>query len=358
MGKYQEKTRLLSDEVSQQLRPGLATVLKSATGVFLALLSGVLDAFNGIFYTLIASGGIPPIQVAFLYSISVLVLSTIPALLYLQDTVLFKSVKINTLLVGIGAATAVGSSTEVYAVYHLPLGNEYAVYAGITPIFCAVGSIIFNGERLKISHVLGFLIITAGTVLIMRPTFIFGDIDTPMNETIVMDSRIDTTGFAYTMTICSSFFHSLSCIMWDAISDDVTTFVKIFYMNCISGLICLTLSLVMETQLWTWSLKEISYVSALALCSASFVCAFHSSLQMEGAVTVNLLTNVQVVVAFILQVCITNIQPGKLDIAGTVLVILGSAVISVCTWWDHVKNQRMNTQSSKAIDYNNEMATP
>ncbi|XP_006816062.1 solute carrier family 35 member G1-like [Saccoglossus kowalevskii] len=329
-------------------------LLKSVFGVSLSLLTGISFAVSNLFIALGVLYGLPPLQLTFLCNM-VLVVSVIPPIIYTRATLIPENPADTVFLVSLGVARTFASIAIIYSLVYIPIGNVTAISGGTIPIFSALGATIFLGEPWKIADIVASAINVAGTLLITRPTFLFGE-DTQF-ATYEGDAdyykQISTSQIVvgYSLVVGSSVGYSTVYILIRILGERVSIFTKLFYADFTATSMTLIIMFAFGRPIWEMDSSVAWYMVGMAIFDVSGQWSRFGSLELERTAVVTLLSNIEVVTAYILQYFFMQLRPTSLDITGAVLVVLGSIVISSEALYDSWKTEKESRSNRNHDDY-------
>ncbi|XP_077996244.1 solute carrier family 35 member G2-like [Glandiceps talaboti] len=306
---------------------------RTVVSVIAALISGVSHAVAGAFAVLVIGAGISEFQVLFL--VAVCVSFTMVIILRIQDeSLLVKDARTNVLLFVNGILLFIGDTSYVYAVVWAPLGNVTTIINAVMPILTALTACIVIKERWKPIDAVCTVINVTGIVFITCPTFIFRvSAEICPSDCTSEDLREESTMkyelIAYGLAVVCAACYSLSPVCVRAINTDVNVSSVVLYQGAISTILDFFLMYIVGKPQWRMNAETGALLFGVIMFDMFELWLCFYSLQTEEAATVVLLSNVEVVMAYILSFFLLLRGVTILEIIGAVLVIFSTAVVGI-----------------------------
>ncbi|XP_059489915.1 solute carrier family 35 member G1-like [Neocloeon triangulifer] len=206
----------------------------------------------------------------------------------------------------------------------LPLGDATSIIFS-APIFVMLMSFIFLREPCgTFRFIIAFLLIT-GVILVSRPPFIFNQGD----PAVTYDYDI----VGYSSAVLGALFSAVNIVLMRKCKD-VHFSVLILYFSVGSFVISLALSFIegpwtLGGSLWNTPLIEWGYGSLVGVTGLLGQVLLVIALNMEGAGKVAVTRSLDIVLAFVLQVCYWGQFPDIMGSVGSVLICICVAAMGV-----------------------------
>ena len=248
-------------------------------------------------------------------------------------------------LIPMGIAGYVNILVTYAALNKIPLSDTLLI-TFTSPFFCALFSYCFLKESIHILDVMFGLLSFVGVVIVARPSIIFGQ--TNPKEVLFQQKNLSPsasemvylTGALY--AILGAIFLALYFVLTRLCckSHALSPILAIFYPSLIGTIISPILLIVLNKERFVFpsdwheafSMISIGVYSMLALCFLTV------SLKHENATIVNLIRNLDVVYAFLLQYWILNVTPNIWSICGGIIIVSATFCVVLIQWWKWKKN--------------------
>ncbi|XP_070569263.1 solute carrier family 35 member G2-like [Ptychodera flava] len=340
MAERDEKLSLVSNDSTDGQRSmkfcaKFYRVLKSTVGALLALLCAVLFACASVFTALAIENRIPPLQLSFISSLAPLLTVILPVIYYKVELIPDNATDLGLLVLN-GIGRALGCIGIVYSFAFVRIGNATTIFAATTPMFSGVGAVIFLHESLQFMDVAGFLFNVGGTILITRPTFIFGDaaVDHSGDEDYTLDATNSHMVAGYLLVAGGSLGYSVVYVVTRGLGDRVSLLTKLLYADVISTFISLLITYIFEEPIWRMNPTVVGYIFGMSLSVTFGEWSRFGSVQFIRTAVATLLADFEVVPAYLLQYTCMSLTPIAFDLIGAAAVIIGACLIYAKTWFD------------------------
>ncbi|XP_070560281.1 solute carrier family 35 member G1-like [Ptychodera flava] len=310
-----------TDIRKQNPRSRLANFIDSALGITLALLSGTSYAVSSVFIVFAQRAGVTQYQIKFLSGV-VGTLTVAPCLVYKQVDPRLETWKDRFAMIANGAVGTLASIALLYALPLAPLGNINAIIQGMLSIVTATLACLCLKEFCRVSEAVASVLNVIGILLIARPEFLApAHTASSKNETL-----------AYGLTLVSVLGISAGYVIGRAVRGRVNVYAIMFYNSSVGTVMNCVLMLVVSPAKWDMEADVVFFVSAVCVSTLFSTWTRYKSLQLESAATVALLSNIQLVVAYLADIFIFKYTIYPLDFAGAGVVVLGSVVVSITSY--------------------------
>ncbi|XP_070555083.1 solute carrier family 35 member G1-like [Ptychodera flava] len=309
---------------------GRMTFFQSGFGVLVGLFSGVLTAFSNLCIVVAEDGGASQFQVAFLNAAVGLIIF---AFVMCVKRVAFipEKWKDRGFVTLNGVLHAVSGLGLLYALPRAPVGNVVTIVIGSMPIVTALFACVCLKERPRWFVGVGILIDVTGIILVSKPEFIFG------RETGT--SVTSQEGIAYFLAFLAAVGLSTTYICGRIVGPTVNPLATTFFVDVFISIVNAIFMIFSRTS--EWNLSGVVWVALAGVIVTGNLgeWARYRSLQIEGAPTVVLLGNIQLVFVYILQITILHESSDLLDIIGAALVLLAATIVAIGSWRVNAKRQ-------------------
>jgi drug/metabolite transporter (DMT)-like permease len=209
----------------------------------------------------------------------------------------------------------------------LALGDAVTL-VNLTPVFLALLAPYVLGERSGRRVVIAIPLAIGGVVLILRPTFLFGDVGAHVSR----DAMLFPAGIAVLASISSSF----AMMMLRRVGKTENPEAIAAHFSLTAAVACFLLAL---PSLEMPSRVDLLTMVATGLCAGCAQIAMTRAYSMEHAARVSPFGYLSVVVSAALGAAFLHEWPGVLALGGMALVILAGTVVTVAG----VREQRRST---------------
>ncbi|XP_006820632.1 solute carrier family 35 member G2-like [Saccoglossus kowalevskii] len=310
--------------------------LHSLEGMLMALLSGISLAVSSIYTRLSSDGGVPRFHTTFINNIP-LAPVVIPFMVYYKVNPICHERWRDTLvilLLGCGRAVVIMAQTISFT--YVNSGNAVALLNGITAVAASLLASLFLREKCRLIGIVAICVDIVGIVLLIRPPFIFGHLSESYGYT--MDLTI-----GYSLITVAAVILAIVIVASRKLLQRVSILIVTFYAGVMGFVLSLIFMLALETSVFP--ITDLSLIFYLSLMAISYTIAFYTlyrAVQVQDASTCALLRNISIVVAFVLQHYVLETRPTLLDIIGASLILVGTSVVSLETWW--IKTHRKDEE--------------
>ena len=213
-----------------------------------------------------------------------------------------------------GTLTLIG---KVWSLQNLPFGDATALFF-TSPLFTGAIARVFLKEKLTVVHIGAMVAGLCGVLLIAKPTIIFKtQADTlpwhyyliPILSAVcfsifyVLQRKIGSSVSPYTIAWHSGWFQVIGGVLYHVIARD-----PYILPACHVPRLLLILA---------------------GLCVGVAMCAKNLGLAYEKATTANLIHNLDIALAFIVQVAVFGVTVETLSVVGAVLIMLGTVCLTL-----------------------------
>ncbi|KAI8512601.1 hypothetical protein Bbelb_092400 [Branchiostoma belcheri] len=315
-------TATYNEETTDREGAGFAqTCLTPGAGVLYALLHTVLSATASQFMALGSQAGIPGLQLIFLMKCG----ETLAALLFLP----FFRPKLTTekgrqtLLLVLSTITEnAGSVLQFMSFVFVVPGIAFGIIKGSLPLATACIGFLFLKETVGVVDCFGIVLNVAASDGVHSP------------------SLAATFGRAPSLVISRSLIGV----------QKVSVLTVLFYANMTGAVVLLGLTYLFETPIWAMSAQTVGNVVGLCLCGCGAQFATNLSLKTEKAGITATIRTFAIPLAVLLDYIVLSELPSPLKSGGVVLIMFGTGVVAVYTWWRHRK-ETLHKNLMQSLDF-------
>ncbi|XP_006814042.1 solute carrier family 35 member G1-like [Saccoglossus kowalevskii] len=290
---------------------------KTVAAVVFGLISGICHASSGLFTVLATSRQLSEFQIIFVSALIGTLFSFL--VIKLRRLKLLIDDRLTTIILFVNAGTMFfGDSAYVFAVQLVPLGDTTAIINGCLPFLTALLSCVILKESLRVTDGVCSILNICGILLITCPSFIFDSRSGGPSNMLV----------GYGLTITSAVCYSLSPVLIRKVKD-TNIFVVTFYHWTINSLLSCLMMFLVGTSNWQLSAETAGYLIAVVSFDILEVCLLYRGVQMEGAITIVLLANIDVVIMYIFDHFVLNKNIHVLEIIGATMIVVSSVVVAI-----------------------------
>eukprot|EP00058_Branchiostoma_floridae_P023170 XP_002608660.1 hypothetical protein BRAFLDRAFT_73884 [Branchiostoma floridae] len=275
--------------------------LKAAKGPLLNLLSTILLALSAEFMALSHIGGVPGFQLLFFLRVTQF-LTVVVCVPFCCPKLIGENMRQNVTLILSTVVNAVGNTLMYLSFTYAAPGIAFGIIQGTVPLFTTCIGFLILKETVTLIPCCGILISLIGVVLV--------------------GIGMGQQGTDSTQKLIVSIFLPLAAALTRA---PVAQFI-------------LTYSL--ETPVWTMSAKTAGYVAGLGISQSLATLAMLGVLDVEKAFIAVAMGTLVVPMTIFLDYLFLSKVPGLLKWVGLSLVVLGTVVLSIYTWWKHHQEEK------------------
>ncbi|XP_078678995.1 solute carrier family 35 member G2-like [Branchiostoma floridae x Branchiostoma belcheri] len=333
-------TATYNEETTDREGAGFAqTYLTPGAGVLYVLLNTVLSATASQFMALGSQAGIPGLQLIFVTKLG----ETLAVLLFLP----FFRPKLTTengrqtLLMVLSTITEnAGSVFQFMSFVFLFPGIAFGIIKGSLPLASVCIGFLFMKETVGVVDCFGIVLNVAGVVVVT-----YGLITENTSSTQRLTVSI-LLPFAATFCKAPSLIIARSLIGVQKVS----VLTVLFYASLPGAVVLLGLMYLFETPIWAISAQTVGYVIGLCLCDCGAQFATNLSLKTEKAGITATIKTFTIPLAVLLDYIVLSELPSPLKSGGVVLIVFGTGVVAVYTWWRHRK-ETLHKNLMQSLDF-------
>ncbi|XP_078674713.1 solute carrier family 35 member G2-like [Branchiostoma floridae x Branchiostoma belcheri] len=301
--------------------------LKAAKGPLLNLLSTVLMALSAEFMTLSHKGGIPGFQLLFLLSVTQF-LTVIVFIPCVCPRLVGENLRQNGKLILMTVINVVSSTLMYLSFTYSSPGIEIGIIQGSAPLFTACVGFILLKETVTLIPCCGILISVIGVVLVGIGMGREGS-DSTQNLAI-----------SILLPLSAALTRAPGIVLFRAVLKDLSGVTIMLYLSALGTVAQFILTYSLETPVWTMSAQTAGYVAGLGLTQALATLTLLGVLDVEKAAIAVAMGTLVVPITILLDYLFLTKVPGLLKWVGLSLVVLGTVVLSIYTWWKHRQEER------------------
>ncbi|XP_019616428.1 PREDICTED: uncharacterized protein LOC109463954 [Branchiostoma belcheri] len=330
-----------NEEMTDREGAGFAqTFLTSGAGVLYALLYTVLSAVASQFMALNSQAGIPGLQLMFLVKL-VQTLAVAFFLPFFRPKLTTESGRQSLLLVLSTILENLGSVFQYMSFIYVVPGIAFGIIKGSMPLASACIGFLFLKETVGVVDGFGIVLNVAGVAVVAS-----GLITENTSSTQHLTASL-LLPFAATFSRAPNLVISRSLIGVQKVS----VLTVLFYADLAGAVVLLGLTYWLETPVWAMSAQTVGCVIALCLCVCGAQFATKLSLKTEKAGITATIKTFTIPLAVLLDYVVQSEFPSLLKFGGVVLIVFGTGVVAVYTWWKHRK-ETLHKEFMESLDFN------
>jgi drug/metabolite transporter (DMT)-like permease len=251
-----------------------------------------------------------------------------------DENVESSSERIQMLLILRAAFGSIAVAAFFYAVQNLPLPDAITLQF-TTPVFAALLAVPLLGECWKKSDKVGAVVCLTGVLMIARPSWLFSSTATTGTTTAT------TTTTAMFVGLLGAWFAGLAYVLVRKVGSRVDANLMVFYYAIFSTLTAPLGSKLIGGDEGTWNVMALPAVSKMKCQLLVFLglglFGFFGQLftnrglqNCESAAVATLVTNTQIVFAYLFEVTIIKESLSSWSLVGTALIVGYMASVGVC----------------------------
>ncbi|XP_038677880.1 solute carrier family 35 member G1 [Scyliorhinus canicula] len=220
-----------------------------------------------------------------------------------------------------------------YAIQQMPLADATVIMIS-NPVFVSIFAWIFLKEKCNWWDPIFIIFTLTGVVLIARPRFIFGSVDSGSEFDYM--GRVRGTLAAFAGAICAA----LALIAIRKMGKSVNYLISIWYYS-MTGII---LSVIAVSVTHEWRLPNcgvdrvfLILIGVFGLIGQIFLT---KALQIEKAGPVALMKTTEVLMAFLLQYLFLSYTPTWWSLGGALCVTVGTAGVAIRKWYSTTRKTK------------------
>ena len=308
-------------------------------GMLLAAISGLAFTVSNFMVQMtlnsFPSTRIPTLQFVFARC-AVQTLFIIPIIIALRVEYAIKKEEIPTFVL-MGFAGYANIVFMYSALDKIPIADTLAI-TFTSPFFCCLLSHLILKEGLHWFHAICGLFSFGGVILVARPTFLFGQ--EMKSKTVLFQNKHlsrSTKEIIYFQGIVYAFISgmclALYFVLTRLITRNASPLLAIAYPSIFGVILSPIIMLVKQENfilpdsiITNFYLLLVGFMSLFALTSLSL------ALRVENATIVNVIRNVDIVYAFVMQFVFLSVKPTKWTIGGSFAIMTGTSLIVFHKW--------------------------
>ncbi|XP_019616684.1 PREDICTED: LOW QUALITY PROTEIN: solute carrier family 35 member G2-like [Branchiostoma belcheri] len=316
-------------EETTDLEAGSSTkvYLKSGAGVLYTLLSTACVAFAAQFMTLSSQSGIPGLQLIFLIKLTQLlvVLFLLPFFkpkLTPEGGQQTLFLVLTTIMDNLG--TIFGFMSFVYV---LP-GISFGIIRGSMPFIAACIGFFCLAETVDVVNCLGIVLSAVGVTVVA------------VGMVLENTSSTQHLTAAILLPLATSFTKGPDHVIVRSLigMQGFSILTQTLYANICGAVVLLVLTYVISTPRWAMPGQTVGYVIGLCLCVTAASFTTKLALKTEKAGITATIKTFTIPLSVLLDYIIHSEFPSALKFGGVALIVLGTGLVAVYTWWRHRQN--------------------
>ncbi|XP_065646988.1 solute carrier family 35 member G1 [Hydra vulgaris] len=237
----------------------------------------------------------------------------------------------------------------------IPIADTLAI-TFTSPLFCCLLSHLILKEGLHWFHAICGLLSFGGVLLVAHPTFLFGQ-ETKSKTVLFQGKHLSrsTKEVIYFQGIAYAFISGMCLALYFVLTRYITRnespLLAIAYPS-IFGVIVSPLIMLLKQEgfiladsiVTNFYLFLIGFMSLLALLFLTL------ALRLENATIVNVIRNVDIVYAFVMQFVFLCVKPTKWTIGGSLAIMAGTSLLVLHKWHSSRKEDGIRKSESKETE--------
>ncbi|XP_078660095.1 solute carrier family 35 member G2-like [Branchiostoma floridae x Branchiostoma belcheri] len=303
------------------------TYLKSGAGVLYALLNTAFVAFASQFMALSSQAGIPGLQLTFLIKL-VQLLVVLVALPFFRPKLTTENGRQTLLLVLSTIIENLGTVFLYLSFVFVVPGIAFGIIRGSLPFVSGCIGFLFLKETVGVVDCFGIVFTVAGVIVVAVGM---------ITENTSSTRRLTTS---ILLPLATTFSKGSGIVIARSLVgvQKVSVLTLLFYANLAGAVVLLGLMYTTETPpLWSMSAQTVGYVIGLCLCACCGQFATKLALKTEKAGITATIKTFTIPLAVLLDYLFLSEFPSPVKFGGVVLIVFGTGVVAVYTWWRHRK---------------------
>ena len=210
-----------------------------------------------------------------------------------------------------------------------------------SPLFCALFSKLFMGEGLHWINSVAGIISFIGVAIVARPSFLFGETDAKrVTLTAIRLTKNDHNNnnhnneFVYLIGVMYALLGAIFLALYFALVrklisvNGIHSAVTVLYPSLMGSIACVLLTVIGKESVYLPQNKnEIFVLSSIGVYSILALVCLTFALRVENATIVNLIRNLDVIYAFLLQYGVFGIEPNAWNISGGAVILFATSIV-------------------------------
>ena len=212
-----------------------------------------------------------------------------------------------------------------------------------SPLFCALFSKLFMGEGLHWINSVAGIISFIGVTIVARPSILFGTTDTK-RVTLTTIQLSNNTGdnhnyntnneLVYLIGVLYALLGAIFLALYFALVrklinvNGIHSAVTVFYPTLMGLIVCILLIVIGKESVYLPQNKsEVFVLSSIGVYSILALTCLTFALRVENATIVNLIRNLDVIYAFLLQYGVFGIEPNAWNLTGGAIILFATSIV-------------------------------
>jgi drug/metabolite transporter (DMT)-like permease len=213
--------------------------------------------------------------------------------------------------------------TTFYALSSRTLGlGDTVTLLNLMPVFLAVLAPIFLRERTPSAVLLGIVLALVGVVLVVRPTFLFGEVEHGL--AIVSDVG-PSAGTTAAVAVLAAFLASIAMMLLRRVGQTESAEVISVHFSAFAFVV---LGAIAIFDLRVPTIRDVAFMLAAGICGGLAQIAMTRAYAAEQAARVSAMSYLSVVASAVLGAVALQERPPAIALLGMLLVIGGGVVVT------------------------------
>lgn len=213
--------------------------------------------------------------------------------------------------------------TTFYALSSRTLGlGDTVTLLNLMPVFLSVLAPIFLGERTPKAVALGIALALGGVVLVVRPTFLFGE---SIHHILAPDLPGPSAGTTAAVAVLAAVFASIAMMLLRRVGQKETAEAISIHFSAFATVV---LAIIALFDLHLPTARDLGFMFGAGICGGLGQIAMTRAYAAEQAARVSAMSYLSVVASAVLGAAVLGERPPAIALAGMVLVIGGGVVVT------------------------------
>ncbi|XP_035660264.1 solute carrier family 35 member G1-like [Branchiostoma floridae] len=234
----------------------------------------------------------------------------------------------NVTLILMTVVNVVASTLLYLSFTYAAPGIALGIVQGTVPLFTTCIGFIVLKETVTLIPCCGILISVTGVVLVGIGMGHQGA-DSTQNLAV-----------SIVLPLAAALTRAPGIVLFRVVIKNISFLPIMLYTSLLGTVAQFILTYSLETPVWTMSAKTTGYVAGLGLTQALATLTLLGVLDVEKAAIAVAMGTLVVPITILMDYLFLSKVPGLLKWVGLSLVVLGTVVLSVYTWWQHRQEER------------------
>ncbi|XP_035660262.1 uncharacterized transporter YdfC-like [Branchiostoma floridae] len=234
----------------------------------------------------------------------------------------------NVTLILSTVVNAVGNTLMYLSFTYAAPGIAFGIIQGTVPLFTTCIGFLILKETVTLIPCCGILISLIGVVLVGIG---MGNQGADSTQKLVV---------SILLPLAAALTRAPGMVLSRAVLKDLSGLTIVLYLSLFGTVAQFILTNSLETPVWTMSAQTAGYVAGLGISQSLATLAMLGVLDVEKAFIAVAMGTLVVPMTIFLDYLFLSKVPGLLKWVGLSLVVLGTVVLSIYTWWKHHQGEK------------------